>query len=163
MTSRFTLFPQPSGAQSLRLWQKLWSLRRGSLAVPAEKDSVGPRFPSGRTDQVLLKASAIRAARAGGIPSLSLLNPLKSRITSTGGGVGPSRENPEKIFPQAHRAKPTPCPFPTLDLAASQIILVSLSSRCVWNAPFGFLTFSVRRLSVHRREVILQVERRWNS
>ena len=54
-------------------------------------------------------------------------------------------------------------PFPTLGLAASQITLVSLSSRCMWNTPFGFLTFSIRRLSVHRREVILQVERRWNS
>ena len=71
-------FPQPSGAQLLRLWQNLRALCRGTLAVPAA--DVRPALPLRQSAQVLSaklrggpavlcdghKASAIRTVKAWG-------------------------------------------------------------------------------------------------
>ena len=71
-------FPQPSGAQLLRLWQNLRALCRGTLAVPAADGR--PALPLRQSAQVLSaklrggpavlcdghKASAIRTVKAWG-------------------------------------------------------------------------------------------------
>ena len=100
--------PTPSGAQTLRLWKRLWALRRGSLAVPAIKDKdfdAGPRFPSAKAPKFFTKPP--RFAPSGWENSDLYETPLSKAPSSRLRRRWAVAKSIGKMDEQAHRVRPT--------------------------------------------------------
>ena len=128
-------FSKTAGAQALRPWQNIRALRRGSLAVPATKDSAGPRFPSGRIAQVLTQS--LRDSRRQGLENST---------------DGPTRQPDRQTLLQAGRL----ClrSFPARELIAAKLPLPegnkgsrrlpSEADTLIFPLPFKFYSQSAR-------------------
>ena len=156
-------FPQsPSGAQSLRIRKRLWSFRRGSLAVPAEDSGSAPPLRTNRPSF----SRILRDSRLEG--SEEILQTQKGSTETHPGGrtegkFSLSRQNPSSRT--GHKREPE-APHERVGL---QNFLLRLNSFSISKAdslfsphrpdrdkgPLCFLILFIRPTSVPGRQGIL--------